>query len=97
MTRSYFVYIMASRSKALYVGFTGNLTQRLEEHRSGQRGGFTKRYNVNRIVYFERHADPRAALKREKKLKNLSRATKDKLVERNNPDWAEIDVDERGS
>lgn len=52
---------------------------------------------MNRLVYFERHNDPRAALMREKKLKNLSRATKNKLVERNNPDWAAININEQGS
>lgn len=94
---NYYVYILANRSKTLYVGFTGNLRQRVEEHKSGQRGGFTKRYGVNRLVYFERHDDPRAGLKREKKLKNLGRATKIRIVERSNPDWGEIDIGGLGS
>ena len=88
---TYFVYIMASqRNGTLYVGVTNDLIRRVYEHREGSVAGFTKRYDVKDLVYFEEHADPRNAIQREKNIKHWSRAWKLALIERQNPDWHDL-------
>jgi putative endonuclease len=68
--KKYFVYIMASKTKVLYIGMTDVIQRRIFENRSGLVEGFTKRYNVNKLVYYESQPDLESAIKREKQLKN---------------------------
>ena len=86
--RSLWVYLLASRSRALYVGVTNDLGRRLTEHRSGS--GHAARYRTFRLVYAEEHADPRVAIAREKQIKGWRRAKKVALVERENPTWRDL-------
>ena len=86
----YYVYVLTNKSNAvMYIGVTGDLQRRLYEHREGRIDGFTKRYNVDRLVYFEEYSDIREAIAREKKLKHWSRSKKNSLVEAQNPCWAD--------
>jgi putative endonuclease len=85
------VYILASRPQGtLYVGVTSDLARRVEAHRSGVVGGFTKKYSVERLVYFELHDDMAAAIQREKQLKKWNRAWKIELIETTNPEWSDL-------
>jgi putative endonuclease len=89
MDRTYCVYILASRSRNLYTGVTGNLEPRMVEHRQRLVPGFTTRYRIFRLVYFEFFSDVRAAIAREKEIKGWRREKKIWLIKRNNPAWAE--------
>ena len=87
----YFVYILASRRNGtLYIGVTGNLLGSVHQHRSGEIPGFTQRYSVHRLVYFEtfRHIDD--AIAREKRLKKWKRQWKLRLIEQSNPQWRDL-------
>jgi putative endonuclease len=85
------VYIMASHERGtLYVGVTGNLKLRAWQHREGLVEGFTKRYGVKRLVWFEYHADFPSAIAREKQLKHWNRAWKLELIETANPAWCDL-------
>lgn len=87
----YFVYIlMNGGGTTLYIGVTGNLLRRLEEHRSGTGSVFTATYKVTRLVYFEEFIDVRDALLREKQLKGWKRARKDELIRGVNPHLADL-------
>ena len=87
----YFVYIMASaRNGALYVGVTNNLVRRAYEHREGAVPGFTKKYGVKMLVWFEEHADVREAIAHEKRIKKWERAWKLQLIESVNPTWFDL-------
>jgi putative endonuclease len=88
--RSYFVYIMASDHRTLYIGVTSDLGKRVFEHRQGITTGFTKKYNVHRLVYFEEMDDPMSAIAREKQIKSWSRHKKIALIESRNPEWREL-------
>jgi len=88
--KSYFVYIMASKTKVLYVGMTDILARRVFEHKSGLVDGFTKRYNVNKLVYFESQPDLESEIKREKQLKNWHRQWKINLIEEKNKNWKDL-------
>ena len=90
---SYFVYIVASRSRNLYVGITGRLIPRIHEHRTGAFTGYSAKYNCNRLVYYERYQYVNAAIAREKQLKGWRRDKKLWLIEGSNPAW--IDLSER--
>ena len=83
---TYYVYIVASKHRTLYTGVTNDLQKRLSEHCEGLTGGFTKKYNIHRLVYFEVTEDPMAAIVREKQIKGWSRAKKVALVESRNPE-----------
>jgi putative endonuclease len=84
----YYVYILASkRNGTLYVGMTNSLRRRMEEHRFGNIPGFTQRYGVKMLVYFEEYNDPRDAIAREKQLKWWRRKWKRDLIESMNPEW----------
>ena len=85
--RTYYVYIMASRSRVLYTGVTNDLARRVEEHKLGLVPGFTSTYRVTRLVYFEEFADVRDAIAREKAIKGWVRARKVGLIEEHNPTW----------
>ena len=88
---NFYVYILTSyNGKAMYIGFTNNLERRIAEHKSGLIEGFTKRYRVHKLVYYEYYEDARTAIAREKELKGWTRARKNELVQTKNPDWHEI-------
>ena len=88
--RSYYVYIMASRTKILYVGVTNDLSRRVDEHKTRQRSGFTRDYWVNRLVFYERHRYVLNAIEREKEIKKWSRQKKITLIEDTNPRWDDL-------
>ena len=81
---------MASRSRVLYTGVTNDLARRVDEHKQGFVAGFTRKYRVTRLVYFEEFADIRDAIAREKEIKGWKRSRKLKLVETRNPTWADL-------
>ena len=86
----YCMYIMASRSRVLYVGVTNDIVRRVDEHRRGLIPGFTRKYHITRLVYFERFTDIRAAIAREKEIKGWVRARKIRLIEERNPTWEDL-------
>src|SRR5467141_1387820 len=87
---TYQVYVMASRSRVLYVGVTNDLPRRVEEHKRGLTPGFTSRYRVIRLVYFEEFGDIRDAIAREKEIKGWRRLRKIELVVDRNPMWEDL-------
>jgi len=90
MARSFFVYIMTNAwNTVLYVGVTSNLPRRAWQHRNGH-GGFTARYRVKKLVWWEMYGDPSTAIAREKQLKAGSRARKVALVSLMNPEWRDL-------
>ena len=88
--RTYYVYLLASRSRVLYTGVTNNLARRVNEHKRGFNAGFTSRYRVTRLVYFEEFADIRDAIAREKEIKGWKRSRKTSLIEERNPTWDDL-------
>ena len=90
MSNSYYVYILASRTKVLYTGVTNNLERRIWEHKKKLVKGFTSKYNVNRLVYYEETDDIAAAIAFEKKIKGWLRSKKIKLIEEQNPNWDDL-------
>lgn len=88
--RTFYIYIMASRSRVLYVGITNDLARRVSEHKEGRISGFTSKYRVTRLVHFEEFGDVRKAIAREKQLKDWRRSRKVQLVEERNPTWADL-------
>ena len=89
--RHYYVYILASRiGGTLYIGVTNDLVRRVFEHKSKLVEGFTQKYDVVKLVYFEQFDDPENAIKREKRLKKWNRAWKIRLIEENNPNWEDL-------
>ena len=88
---TYYVYMLASKKDGvLYVGVTNNLIKRVYEHKQGFVDGFTKKYFVRRLVYFEKTTDINEAIHREKQLKKWKREWKIALIECNNPQWEDI-------
>ena len=88
--RRYYVYIMTNNSKTLYIGVTGNLRERVQEHKKGEIKGFTQKYKLKKLVYYEETPDVQAALNREKQLKKWRRSKKIWLIERVNPEWKDL-------
>jgi putative endonuclease len=86
----YYVYIMASRSRVLYVGVTNDLARRVQEHKQGLVPGFTSKYRVHRLVYFEKFYDISEAIAREKAIKGWKRSRKVDLIESRNPVWEDL-------
>ena len=87
----YYLYVLASRKHGtLYIGVTGHLLRRLWEHREGLVEGFTRRYGVTRLVCYEAFRDVKAAIQREKTMKKWPREWKVTLIERDNPQWADL-------
>jgi len=85
------VYILASkRNGTLYTGVTSDLVKRVGEHRTGAVDGFTKKYGVHHLVYFELHSGMAEAIAREKQIKRWNRAWKIELIEKKNPDWRDL-------
>jgi len=87
----YYVYILASKKDgSLYIGVTSDLNKRIYEHKQGVKEGFTKKYNIFRLVYFEETNDVNEAIKREKQMKKWNRQWKINLIEKENPDWNDL-------
>ena len=88
--KSYYVYILASATKTLYIGITNDLLRRVGQHKSKSIAGFTKKYNIDKLVYFEETTDVNAAIAREKELKAWRRAKKIALIETSNLGWDDL-------
>ena len=87
----YYIYILANKTNStLYIGVTNNLQRRLYEHQHKLVDGFTKKYNVNKLVYYEVYEDVELAITREKVLKKWSRVKKDNLITQFNQDWVDL-------
>ncbi len=94
MTNTYYVYILASkRNGTLYIGVTNDLERRLYEHKNNLIEGFTGKYNVHRLVYYEDVNDIHSALQREKQFKRWTRKWKIELIEKENPEWRDLGDD----
>ena len=91
--KTYYVYIMTNRSKTLYTGITGNLEQRVQNHKEKLIPGFTRKYNVTKLVYYEETNDVYSAINREKQIKGWLRARKTALIESTNPQWKDLSLD----
>jgi putative endonuclease len=89
----FFVYILSSRSRTLYIGVTGDLHRRILQHREKKPGSFTARYKIHRLVYFERYQYVDSAIAREKELKDWNRARKIALIESMNATWEDLAAD----
>ncbi|MGC1414834.1 MAG: GIY-YIG nuclease family protein [Candidatus Acidiferrum sp.] len=90
MERTFYIYILANRSRTLYVGMTNRLLERVKQHRDGTFPGFTSRYRIHRLVYFETYRDVKAAIAREKQIKSLARTKKIAMIESRNPTWEDL-------
>jgi len=91
MKKKYYVYILVSRQNGtIYTGFTNTLKRRVYEHKIGLIEGFTKKYNVKNLVYFEKHDCVNTATLREKRIKKWQRAWKIELIESMNPEWKDL-------
>jgi len=89
--KQYYVYIMASKKDGvLYIGVTNDLSRRISEHRQGNIKGFSKKYHVKKLVYYESTSDIESSIKREKQFKKWNREWKIKLIEKDNPNWSDI-------
>lgn len=89
--KQFYVYILASRiGGTLYIGVTSRLIERVWEHRNGVVEGFTKRYHVHRLVWFEVHGTAESAIRREKQVKDWRRAWKIRLIQERNPNWDDL-------
>lgn len=92
--RTYFVYIITSKKNGtLYIGVTNDLARRVDEHKSKIADGFTSRYDVNKLVYYEEYEYVFDAIDREKQLKNWHRKWKINLIEENNPHWQDLSAE----
>jgi len=91
MSKSHFTYILANKHRGtMYTGVTNDLVRRIYEHKEGVVPGFTEKYSVKRLVYFEVHSSIEVAIKREKKIKKWKRLWKFELIEKDNPDWNDL-------
>ena len=90
MPKSFFVYILSNPARQLYIGVTSNIDRRVWEHRSGAVPGYTQPHRIHELVYWEMTPNARAAIAREKELKNLKRRRKIELVESMNPEWRDL-------
>ena len=89
-----YVYILSNwDDSVLYIGVTSNLPKRLYEHRNGLADGFTKKYNVHKLVYYEETSYMRSAIEREKQLKGWTRTKKNALIQTQNPNWKDLSAD----
>ncbi len=88
---NYYVYILTNKNDTvLYTGVTNNLIRRVHEHKSKLASGFTKRYNVNKLVYYEIASNPQSAIAREKQIKGMVRKKKIALINNMNPEWKDL-------
>jgi putative endonuclease len=91
MKENFYIYILASRRRGtLYIGVTSDLIRRVHEHRNGLVEGFTNKYGVKRLVYYELARDAETALSRERQMKKWNRVWKLRLIEKNNPEWMDL-------
>ena len=90
MFRSFFVYIMTNRTRTLYVGVTNNLERRLYEHKQKLVPGFTAKYRIDKLVFFETTPSVLSAIEREKQIKSWRRSKKVALIEKGNPLWKDL-------
>jgi putative endonuclease len=88
--KQYYVYIMTNKSKTLYIGVTDNLERRVYEHKNKLIEGFTKRYNITKLAYYEMTYDVQSAIEREKQIKGWLRRKKIALIEAMNPRWVDL-------
>jgi len=89
--KRFYVYILCSkRNGTLYTGITSDLIKRIYEHKNNLVNGFTKRYNVHNLVWYEMHESIESAFNREKQIKKWKRAWKIKMIEQNNPEWKDL-------
>ena len=91
--KKYYIYIMTSMSGTLYTGITSDFEKRVYQHKHKLADGFTKRYNVDRLVYYEETTDIEVALEREKEIKTWRRSKKISLIESINPTWKDLAED----
>ncbi|HNB41690.1 MAG TPA: GIY-YIG nuclease family protein [Anaerolineales bacterium] len=91
--KTYYVYIMASKSRVLYTGVTNNLERRVYEHKNKLIEGFTNKYNVDRLVHYEETNDVNVAITREKQIKGWLRSKKIALIESANPQWKDLSLE----
>jgi len=89
----YYVYIMTNKSKTLYIGITNDLSRRVYEHKQKLVDGFTKKYNIDKLIYYEITNDVNTALEREKQLKRWRRWKKIKFIECMNSDWKDLSLE----
>ena len=90
-TKQYYVYILASKKNGvLYIGVSSELVGRTYQHKAGAAEGFTKKYFVHKLVYYEIHSDIKEAILREKQIKKWNRAWKIRLIEESNPKWRDL-------
>jgi putative endonuclease len=95
MSRTFCVYIFAGKSAVLYTGMTNDLARRVREHQEKQIPGFTKTYNVTKLVWFEAHGTPLSAIAREKQIKGWARAKRIALIQEMNPQWMDLSEEVR--
>jgi putative endonuclease len=89
--KSYYLYILASdKNGTLYIGITSDLIKRIQEHKAKALDGFSKKYNVNKLVHYEETNDIYSAIAREKALKKWNRSWKINLIEKDNPNWEDL-------
>ncbi|WP_019947803.1 GIY-YIG nuclease family protein [Hymenobacter aerophilus] len=89
--KTYYVYLLTNKNRTvLYIGVTNDLQRRVGEHKAGRHPGFTKKYNLHYLVYFESYPDINAAIAREKQLKAGSRQKKEALINAENPEWLDL-------
>lgn len=93
MKKAYYVYIMTNKSRTLYTGVTNNLERRVYEHKHKLLPGFTSKYNITKLVFFEAGDDISVAIAREKQIKGWLRAKKIALIESMNPEWKDLSED----
>ncbi|MHC4395775.1 MAG: GIY-YIG nuclease family protein [Planctomycetota bacterium] len=91
--KNYYIYIMTSQSKTLYIGMTNDIKKRVYQHKNHLIPGFTDKYNVDQLLYVETTSDPISAIRREKQLKKWRREKKVALVDSQNPDWKDLSED----
>lgn len=91
--KNYYVYILTNKNNSvLYTGITNNLIRRIYEHKNKLVKGFTNKYNINKLIYYEIYDDPDNAIKREKSIKNLLRIKKIALIKNKNPEFKELEI-----
>jgi putative endonuclease len=94
MRKTYYVYLLTNwNNRVMYVGVTNHLERRIYEHKNKLIEGFTKKYNVDKLVYFEMTPDVLAAIEREKQIKKWRREKKDRLVIAANPEWKDLSLE----
>jgi putative endonuclease len=91
LTNQYFVYLLSSKNNGtLYIGVTNDLVRRIYEHKNGLADGFTKKYGIKNLVWYEVHEDIEQAIIREKQIKKWNRAWKIELIQKENPEWRDL-------